>query len=251
MKNWKSFLLGFIVGAAVTVVVLALVGAYMQNAHYSWFKEPGESLDLVELRVTEVVGENAAITFGKRLRDKEYNYFQKYLLFNSVGHSYYDNEIIEVPDTLDVVQLGTFKYVDKYGGETNIIPIIGRMNTGRKKQRELGGYYDADMSDFSKDAITMVEYSTVSYFPTISLKNNLEKAITSANYRIVYYNMSGEMLDYNDFTIKGSIDPHMTKEYEISRYGEYNDYYYKSKPRYGRGKPYKISYELQSYEVER
>ena len=248
--NWKSFLIGFIIGAVVAVGVLAVVGIYMQKAQYSWYNEPGKSIDLVELYVTEVVGENAAIACGKRLGDKEYNYHQKYLLFNSVGHSYYNNEIIEVPDTLDVVQLGTFKYVDEYG-ETNVIPIIGRMNTGRKKQRELGGFYSSEMKDFDKNAVTMVEYSTESIFPTISLKNNLEKIITSANYRIIYYDMSGEMQDYNDFSIKGVIDSHMTKEYEIQRYGNYNDYYYKSKPRYGKGKPYKISFELQSYEVDR
>ena len=79
----------------------------------------------------------------------------------------------------------------------------------------------------------------------------MQKTITSANYRIVYYDMSGKMQDYNDFSIKGVIDPYMTKEYKIKKYGNYNDYYYKSKPKYGKGKPYKISFELQSYEVER
>lgn len=250
MKNWKSFLLGFFIGAIVTIGILAIVGMYSQKSHFTWFNEPGESIDLSELRVVDVIKENAAITYGKRVGDLKYNSNQMYLLYNSVGHTYFDNEIIEVPDTLEIVQLGTYKYTDKYG-ESIVIPIVGRVKTNKKKHRELGGYYSADMPEFEKNAITMVAYSTESTFPTISLKNNMARPVTSVSYRVIYYDMSGNMLDYKDFTMESPIDSHMVRECNIDRFGGYEAYYYKSKKKFSSGKPYKVSYELQSYVVER
>lgn len=100
------------------------------------------------------------------------------------------------------------------------------------------------------NAITLVSYShdLLDYNATIAIKNNTESLITSITCRIIYYDMSGNMLDYQDFTKKLKIDSGMIRRFELRGYN-YDKYYayYRSKTASGASNLYKIEFQLRSY----
>ena len=102
-------------------------------------------------------------------------------------------------------------------------------------------------------AVTLVSYTHtwLEENAKISLKNNTEQTITKISARINYYDMSGNMLDYQDFTKSVQIDPGMSRSLQIPGFGADEHYaYYKSDTFYSQQRKYKVQFQLKSYTVQ-
>lgn len=104
----------------------------------------------------------------------------------------------------------------------------------------------------SANDVTLANYSHEYLGRTarLSLKNNTDKIITSITGRIIYYDMSGNMLDYQDFTKSTTIDPGMVKSIDLNGFRTYDSYvYYKSNDAI-LGNKYNVKFELKSYKTK-
>lgn len=101
------------------------------------------------------------------------------------------------------------------------------------------------------DAVVMTSYSHDWVQPDaqISVKNNTDKEITSITGRMIYYDMSGNMLDYQDFTKRIDIDAGMTKRFELRGYNHEESYaYYKNQTSSTHPhNKYKVEFQFKSY----
>lgn len=106
--------------------------------------------------------------------------------------------------------------------------------------------------DVEKD-ITMVSYEQgwLDSRGTLALKNNTNEEIHNVVFQIIYLDMSGNPLDYEDFTKKITIAPGMTKKLDVPAYEHSRNYhYYKSENMPGGSPSFKIKFQLNDYNVE-
>lgn len=105
--------------------------------------------------------------------------------------------------------------------------------------------------DLEKD-ITMVSYeqSWLDSRGTLALKNNSSEEVKNVVFLITYLDMSGNELDYEEFSKRVSIAPGMTKKLDIPAYEHSRNYhYYKTKDEFGHP-AFKIKFQLKDYNIE-
>ena len=98
--------------------------------------------------------------------------------------------------------------------------------------------------------ISMVSYDQgcSDFEGTLALKNNTKENIHNIKFLIVYQDMSGKQLHYEEFSKKVSIAPGMTRKINIKAYEyERNYHYYKSQKGYGDSPAFKIEFKLLDY----
>ncbi|MBO7234517.1 MAG: hypothetical protein J6V13_05990 [Paludibacteraceae bacterium] len=105
-------------------------------------------------------------------------------------------------------------------------------------------------TSINENDVTLTHYTHDSYQSeaSISLKNNTTHTINSITGRLLYYDMKGNMLDYQDFTKHITIEPDMVKSFKLAGYGTKDWYaYYKSEASVANPeRKYKVKFQLKS-----
>jgi len=106
--------------------------------------------------------------------------------------------------------------------------------------------------DLERD-ISMVSYEQgwLDSEGTLALKNNSSEEVKNIVFLITYLDMSGNELDYEEFTRNVTIAPGMTRKLDIPAYEHERSYhYYKSENRPSGSPAFKIKFQLKDYNVE-
>ena len=122
MKKSVVFLLGFITGAVVAIVVLGIIGI-KSNKGPEFFDTPGEVINVNTFEVFQSFDNGTALA----REDDDYPHDLIVLLWNSEGKPYYDNQKLSAGKDECFRQVGIYKYASN-GGGMKTVPIVALFN---------------------------------------------------------------------------------------------------------------------------
>ncbi len=93
------------------------------------------------------------------------------------------------------------------------------------------------------------EQSWLDYNGTISLKNNTKDQIHNVKFMLVYYDMKGNQLDYQEFFRPVDIAPNFTKKVDVPAYEHNRSYHYYKTPDNIGNPTFKVEYKLIDYNI--
>lgn len=125
----KKNILIFVAGMVTAVVILYIIASciepktksiggrsYQERAGVTLFDEPGDCVECQEFEVFQVLPSGDALADGK-LSSLDV------LFLEQDGKSYYDGQVIRVPEGKCARQIGVYRYESK-GGFDRTVPIV-------------------------------------------------------------------------------------------------------------------------------
>ena len=124
MKKALIFIGGLVSGIVLTILALVIVSYYSNsNSDYSFFEKAGERIDYNAFEVFQVLDNGDALAKGREYGDYSIATGITVLIIGKEEQSYYDDQIIEIPEGKYARQIGTFKYITN-SNMVKTVPII-------------------------------------------------------------------------------------------------------------------------------
>lgn len=124
MKKALIFIGGLASGIVLTILALVIVSYYSNsNSDYSFFEKAGERIDYNAFEVFQVLDNGDALAKGREYGDYSIATGITVLIIGKEDQSYYDDQIIEIPEGKYARQIGTFKYITN-SNMVKTVPII-------------------------------------------------------------------------------------------------------------------------------
>ena len=119
VKSILIYVGGIFTGIIIMCVLSLCVAKHNADGGLVIFEQPGQKIELTELKIIQVLNNESALATGNDLS----NYGTVCLLLPKDGVSYYDDQKITVPSGKFARQIGTYRYISKNDVEKTV-PVI-------------------------------------------------------------------------------------------------------------------------------
>lgn len=125
MKKVLIFIAGIVTGAILMLVIAALIGNSSNGESSTFFEKEGDCISENNFEVFQVLDSGDAL--ANEIDELSISTGLMVLFLCDEGKSYYDDQVIKVPEGKCAKQIGTFKYSTKAGFDKTV-PIVSILN---------------------------------------------------------------------------------------------------------------------------